>query len=512
MVYWLTLMALGGGELVVNKAGMRKDLLAWHLQEVRELASEYDSAFQVLLELLSDDNPHVRANALQVLLDMVGEEGLSQSRLSAALDGIISLTRDDNERVALKALEVLNALLERGQLTEEEYGRITDALMDVIKSGIPILSEYASEGLGKVGAKFAKLAYRLIGWLFSLIGSSKKREVQGAAITALTEMASKTEDTKVLNEVFDKMADLLSHPDPYVVERAVMSMDRLLSRSDKLSMRNKLKAINGIKRLRGDVKLGIRAAQVLEKLEKSAGVDKAIKDTEDLTKSMTASQYSAKDIDRLLDAGKPEIVAELAKMDPEVMGRVLGMLEDEDYTRRMDALWIVSRLAQYLTPSDAYSILPVLGEFLKSKNPWARETAAEVLADIYTLYPGTQKFFASLLNVLLKSTHPRDIEGALELLSRITDKVQDEAFLRSTMGVMFQLLERDDARGVVLRFLAREAQRLVDLDEELLFELKDRLKTVYGMDGGKYDEIIASLIDVIDDILRLRQSGVVVHT
>ncbi|WP_297552788.1 hypothetical protein [Thermococcus sp.] len=506
----LTLLAvLKGGDIIVDKEGLRKDLLAWRIKEVRALAEEYDKVFKVLLELLNDENPHVRANVVQVLIDMLSEGKLEGERKKLALDAVLELVKDDDERVALKALEFINALLETGELTDKEYEKVTEALKDVVKSGMPVLGEYAAEGLGKLGAKVAKIAYKIIHWLFSLIGSSKKREVQGAAITALTEMAMKTDDRKVLNEVFDGIADLLAHPDPYVVERALYSIERMLSREREISTRNKLKAITRIKELKGDVKLGVKASQVLEKLEKSAVTSEELVSEIEAKKKLEIAQYSIDDIERLLDAGKTEIVAEMAKLDPEVMDRVLGMLESDDYSRRMDALWIVARVASHLTPSDAYRILPVLGDFLKSKNPWARETAARVLADIYALYPGTSKFFSSLLDTLLKSGKERDVEGALELVARLTDRIPSREMLSGMLKLVLKLLDDDRTRGVTLRVLAREAQKLLDLDTEDLFALEDKLKEIYGKDGGKYDQIIAGLIDVIDDILKMRRQGIV---
>ncbi|WP_297469931.1 hypothetical protein [Thermococcus sp.] len=506
----LTLLAvLKGGDIIIDREGIRKDLLAWHLKDVKALAEQYDKAFRILLELLRDENPHVRTNAIQVLTDLLSEGKLEGERKELALEGVLELVKDDDERVALKALEFINALLETGGLSDEEYERVTDTLKDVIKSGVPILGEYAAEGLGKLGAKVAKIAYKIIHWLFSLIGSSKKREVQSAAITALTEMAMKTEDRKVLNEIFEGVADLLAHPDPYVVERALYSIERMLSREKEISTRNKLKAITRIKELKGDVKLGLKASQVLEKLEKSTVTKEELISETDAKKRMEIAQYSIDDVERLLDAGKTEIVTEMAKLDPEVMDKVLNMLESEDYSRRLDALWIVARLTSHLTPSDAYRILPVLGDFLKSKNPWARETAARVLADIYALYPGTSKFFTSLLDTLLKSGKERDVDGAIELMARLSDRVSSKEMLSGMLKLILKLLDDKRTRGVTLRAIAREAQKILDLDTEDIFILRDKLKELYGTEGGKYDEIIAGLIDVIDDILKMRRQGIV---
>lgn len=508
----LTLLAvIKGSDLIVDKEGLKEDILAWRLKDVKALAEKYDKVFAVLVEFLYDDNPHVRANVLQIIKDMISEDNMSRPRLQRALPRILELARDKDERVALKAIEVINTLLESGDLSEEDYERVMETLQDVLKSGVPILGEYAAESLGKLGANVVSIAYKLINWLFSLVGSSKKRDVQSAAITALTEIASKTTDPNILNRVFDGITDLLSHPDPYVVERALYSIDRLLIREKDLSTRNKLKAVSRIKELRGDVKLGLLASQVMEKLEKATNIVGETIESEDVTRTLEVSQYSIDDVEKLLDAGKADVVAEMAKLDPAVMEKVLSMLESEDYTRRMDALWIVSKVTSHLTPTDAYRILPILGEFLKSKNAWARETAAKTLADIYALYPGTSKFFASLLDALLKSGNPRDIEGALEFMARLSERIPSEDMREKITKLILRLLDEEKARGATLSFLAKEAQKLLELETETLFTLKDKLKELYGSERGKYDEIIAGLIDVIDDILKMRRQGIVAN-
>lgn len=54
--------------------------------------------------------------------------------------------------------------------------------------------------------------------------------------------------------------------------------------------------------------------------------------------------------------------------------------------------------------------------------------------------------------------------------------------------------------------MAQQAEHLLKLDNETLGALLEKLKSVYGgVEGGKHDEIIASLVDVIDDILKIRQ-------
>lgn len=495
---------MGREEIIVNKAGIREDLLGWHIKEVTNLAATYDKAFQIVRELLHDKNPMVRVNALQVIKELIKSNSLDPGKVSMILDDVIELTNDKSERVALKALEVLNLLLDVGGISEEEYEKVTDALMEIIKRGMPILSEYASEGLGKTGAKVLRIAKKLIGWLFSLIRSSEDRQVQSAAITALTEMAYRTEDKKVFNEIFDKMTDLVDHVDPYIQERALLAIDRMLARADMLTQRNRMKALKKVKEVKNNVRVASKAGLILEKLEKISGMEEEELTEAGVRKKLEISEYGPDDVERLLDAGKTDLVAELAKVDPIVMSMIIDMLSSEDPTRRMDALWVVSRLTNSITPSDAYSILPVLGEFLKSRNPWARQTAAETMADIYSIYPGTAQFFTSLLDVLLKSNRKEDIEGALELIQALQRQMPTPDFNRAIMEILRGLLERKESRGITLRFLAREARSLMDLDYETLVHLKEVLKGIYGDEGGKYDNIIASLIDLIDDLIKLK--------
>ncbi|MDV3104145.1 HEAT repeat domain-containing protein [Thermococcus waiotapuensis] len=490
-------------EIIIDKAGIREDLLGWHIKEVTDLAATYDQAFQIVRELLHDKNPLVRANALQVIKELIKKNFLGQEKVSMVLDDVIELVNDKNERASLKALEVLNLLLDVGEISEEAYERITDALMEIIKRGAPILSEYASEGLGKTGAKVLRIARKLIEWLFSLIRSSEDRQVQSAAITALTEMAYRTDDKKVFNEIFEGMTDLVDSTDPYIQERALLSIERMLARAEMLTPKNRMKALQKVKEVKGNVLLASKASTILEKLEKLSGTEEELTESE-VRKMLEISEYGPEDVEKLLNTGKTEIVAELAKVDPVVMSMIIDMLSSDDPTRRMDALWVVSRSTSSLTPSDAYSVLPVLGEFLKSHNPWARQTAAETMAEIYSLYPGTAQFFTSLLDVLLKSGRREDIEGALELIHALRRRMPTPEFNRAIMAILIELLQRKEAREVTLKFLAREAQELINMDYEALTALKEALRGVYGDEGGKYDNLIAAILDVVEDLLKLK--------
>ncbi|WP_367883211.1 HEAT repeat domain-containing protein [Thermococcus peptonophilus] len=154
MLSFALLAVIKGSDLIVDKEGLKEDILAWRLKDVKALAEKHDKVFAVLVEFLYDDNPpHVRANVLQIIKDMISEGKMSRPRLQRVLPRILELARDKDERVALKAIEVINTLLESGDLSEEDYERIMETLQDVLKSGVPILGEYAAEGLGKLGGQ-----------------------------------------------------------------------------------------------------------------------------------------------------------------------------------------------------------------------------------------------------------------------------------------------------------------------------------------------------------------------
>lgn len=501
----LPLLIISKTDVIIDKNGMREDLKGWKFHDVIELASKYSEGFKVLVELLDDPDSNVRKNALYVIQDLVKNNAIDPERVKLALDKIIKLTKDSEEKVSLEAIETLNMILEKVELDQESYEKATNALMGVVKSGVPILSEYAAEGLGSIGAKIAVIASRIIGKLLSLITGSQRREIKNAAITALTEMAYKTNNKKTVDKVVRGLAETIDESDNYTRKRVFKALERLVTRRDMVSKQTLNLTLKKIEPYLKDKELKESAELVRERILKVAQVDEERGEVVSYKTQLEVDQYSIDDIGTLLDAGKLEIVAEMARQSPEVLDRVVDMLNSDDYTLRTDALWIVSKVVPYLGPTTAYSILPVLGEFLKSKNRWVRNTAAKTLAEIYAQYPGTAHYILSLLDVLLKSNNSRDIESALALLKEINDRVVDERILKGSMILMMKLLDRQDVRATVLAFMAQQAEHLLKLDNETLGALLEKLKSVYGVEGGKHDEIIASLVDVIDDILKIRQ-------
>lgn len=504
MIYPIFLI-ISKTDIVISKNGMREDLKGWKFHDVIELASQYNEGFKILTELLEDYDPIVRKNALYVIQDMIKNNTIDHRKVKLALDKIIKLANDSDERVSLRAIETLNLILDNVELDQESYEKVTNALMRIVKSGRPILSEYAAEGLGSIGAKIAVIASKIISWLFSLIRSGQKREIQSAAITALTEMAYKTNNKKIVDRIVRGLAGVLDEPDNYIRKRAINALERLITRRDMISKQTLSLTLKKIQPLLKDEELREAAELVKERISKVAQIDEEKIEVISHKKQLEVDQYTINDIEILLDSGKQEIVVEMARHNPEILDKIVEMLSSDNYIRKIDALWIISKVVPYLEPTKAYSILPILGDFLKSKNRWVRDVAAKTLAEIYAQYPGTSHYILSLLDVLLKSNNVKDIESALFLLKEINDKIVDQRILKGSMFLMADLLDRPDVRSTVLGFMAQQAEHLLKLDNETLETLMEKLKSIYGVDGGKYDDIIISFIDTIGDILKMRQ-------
>lgn len=424
---------------------------------------------------------------------------------------IFELVRDKDEWVVLKVIEVINIFFELGDLSEEDYERVMEIFQDVFKLGVLIFGEYVVEGFGKLGVNVVVIVYKLINWLFFFIGLSKKCDVQSVVIMVLIEIVSKIIDLNILNRVFDGIIDFFFYFDLYVVERVFYLIDRFLIREKEFFMRNKLKVVSKIKEFCGDVKFGFFVFQVMEKFEKVINIVEEIIESEGVIKVFEVFQYLIDDVEKLFDVGKVDIVVEMVKLDLVVMEKVFLMLESEDYMRRMDVFWIVLKLIFYFIFMDVYRILLIFGEFFKLKNVWVREIVVKILVDIYVLYLGIFKFFVFFLDVFLKLGNLRDIEGVFEFMVRLLEKIFSEDMCEKIIKLIFCFLDDEKVRGVVFKFLVREVQKFFEFDMEVLFIIKDKFKEFYGLEGGKYDEIIVGLIDVIDDIFKMRRQGIVVN-
>ncbi|AMM54653.1 hypothetical protein TQ32_09270 [Pyrococcus kukulkanii] len=482
------------GFSIINIKQLRNDIKKWKIKEAINTLSLTKDKIEVLRELLRDKDSTIRGNTLFIIEKMVKEGYLKKEEVEELIDDIIALLKDPNERIALDAIKFLRYILENVELSDKNYNKVMEALMEVVSSGKGVLGEYAAEGLGILGVKISKLVRKIIKLLVSLIKGSKEREVQSAAMTALTEIASKSKDKEIVEEVMDEIMGFLDSEDKYLRERALSAIGRVVT-----TQRGRISK-GLIDRVREKVSLFKSGG--LE--EKASEVLSALAAAE---KESKQEEYRGYKIEQLLDMEKHEVVAEMAKENEEVLERVLEMLSSQDYIRKTDALWVISRIVDFLGPSRAYSILPTLGDLAKSKNPWVRSTAVKTLSNIYFLYPGTKNYIVSLLDLLLKSSDKKAVEAGLELIKEISTHSPTKDLFTAAIILTLKRLGDKDMRLPILRFYALTAENLLYLDRDILEAMFNKLNEIYKDATDEEKKIIISLLDLINTLLKKEEKA-----
>ncbi|MFA4668766.1 HEAT repeat domain-containing protein [Pyrococcus kukulkanii] len=487
-------LSMERGFSIINIKQLRNDIKKWKIKEAINTLSLTKDKIEVLRELLRDKDSTIRGNTLFIIEKMVKEGYLKKEEVEELIDDIIALLKDPNERIALDAIKFLRYILENVELSDKNYNKVMEALMEVVSSGKGVLGEYAAEGLGILGVKISKLVRKIIKLLVSLIKGSKEREVQSAAMTALTEIASKSKDKEIVEEVMDEIMGFLDSEDKYLRERALSAIGRVVT-----TQRGRISK-GLIDRVREKVSLFKSGG--LE--EKASEVLSALAAAE---KESKQEEYRGYKIEQLLDMEKHEVVAEMAKENEEVLERVLEMLSSQDYIRKTDALWVISRIVDFLGPSRAYSILPTLGDLAKSKNPWVRSTAVKTLSNIYFLYPGTKNYIISLLDLLLKSSDKKAVEAGLELIKEISTHSPTKDLFTAAIILTLKRLGDKDMRLPILRFYALTAENLLYLDRDILEAMFNKLNEIYKDATDEEKKIIISLLDLINTLLKKEEKA-----
>ncbi|MFA4700709.1 HEAT repeat domain-containing protein [Pyrococcus kukulkanii] len=487
-------LSMERGFSIINIKQLRNDIKKWKIKEAINTLSLTKDKIEVLRELLRDKDSTIRGNTLFIIEKMVKEGYLKKEEVEELIDDIIALLKDPNERIALDAIKFLRYILENVELSDKNYNKVMEALMEVVSSGKGVLGEYAAEGLGILGVKISKLVRKIIKLLVSLIKGSKEREVQSAAMTALTEIASKSKDKEIVEEVMDEIMGFLDSEDKYLRERALSAIGRVVT-----TQRGRISK-GLIDRVREKVSLFKSGG--LE--EKASEVLSALAAAE---KESKQEEYRGYKIEQLLDMEKHEVVAEMAKENEEVLERVLEMLSSQDYIRKTDALWVISRIVDFLGPSRAYSILPTLGDLAKSKNPWVRSTAVKTLSNIYFLYPGTKNYIVSLLDLLLKSSDKKAVEAGLELIKEISTHSPTKDLFTAAIILTLKRLGDKDMRLPILRFYALTAENLLYLDRDILEAMFNKLNEIYKDATDEEKKIIISLLDLINTLLKKEEKA-----
>ncbi|MFA4661728.1 HEAT repeat domain-containing protein [Pyrococcus kukulkanii] len=487
-------LSMERGFSIINIKQLRNDIKKWKIKEAINTLSLTKDKIEVLRELLRDKDSTIRGNTLFIVEKMVKEGYLKKEEVEELIDDIIALLKDPNERIALDAIKFLRYILENVELSDKNYNKVMEALMEVVSSGKGVLGEYAAEGLGILGVKISKLVRKIIKLLVSLIKGSKEREVQSAAMTALTEIASKSKDKEIIEEVMDEMIGFLDSEDKYLRERALSAIGRVVT-----TQRGRISKglIDRVKEKVSLFKSGGLEEKASEVLSALAAAEKESKQEE----------YRGYKIEQLLDMEKHEVVAEMAKENEEVLEKVLEMLSSQDYIRKTDALWVISRIVDFLGPSRAYSILPTLGDLAKSKNPWVRSTAVKTLSNIYFLYPGTKNYIISLLDLLLKSSDKKAVEAGLELIKEISTHSPTKDLFTAAIILTLKRLGDKDMRLPILRFYALTAENLLYLDRDILEAMFNKLNEIYKDATDEEKKIIISLLDLINTLLKKEEKA-----
>ncbi|MFA4645846.1 HEAT repeat domain-containing protein [Pyrococcus kukulkanii] len=480
------------GFSIINIKQLRSDIKKWKIKEAVDTIALTKDRVEIVRELLKDRDSAIRGNTLFIIEKMVKEGYLKKEEVEELIDDIITLLKDPHERIALDAIKFLKYILENVELSDENYNKVMEALMGVVSSGRGILGEYAAEGLGILGIKISKLVRKVINFLVSLIKGSKEREVQSAAMTALTEIASKSKDKGVIEDVVNEMIGFLDSGDDYLQKRALSAIGRVVT-----TQRGRISK-GLIDRLREKVSL-LKGGELEEKANE---VLSALTTAE---KGSRQEEYKGYKIEQLLDMEKHEVVAEMAKENEEILEKVLEMLSSQDYIRKTDALWVISRIVDFLGPSRAYSILPTLGDLAKSKNPWVRSTAIKTLSNIYFLYPGTKNYIISLMDLLLKSSDKKAVEAGLELTKEISTHSPTKDLFTAAILLTLKRLGDKDVRLPILRFYALTAENFLNLDKEILEAMFNKLNEVYKDATDEEKEIIISLLDLLSTLIKKKE-------
>lgn len=477
---------------IINIRQVRNDVKNWKIKDAGEAIALAKNKVSILEYLLNDKDSEVKSNTLYLIEKLIKEKVLSPIEVENLLDKIIELTKHPYEKVSLDAIKLLKFILENVDISENSYTKISEALTNVIKEGRGVLSEYAAESLGVLGIKVKILVRKLVSALLSILKGSTKREVQSAAITALTEIAIKSNDKEISENIINELSELVKSEDEYLRERVLAAIERIISRHPQISE-------EAIKNLSN-------ALMTLSKEKGSEKIDRIINTLKE-KKEELLEEFSKYKVEELFDLEKHEIVAELAKRDENVLDAVIDLLSSEDYIKRTDALWVLSKIVDNLGPSKAYSILPSLGSFVKSKNPWVRDTATKILATIYFLYPGTKNYILSLLDSLVKSPKKEDLEAGLKIVEEMSKNPEAIDLFKAVLILTLKRLQENEVRLPILKFYARMSDKFLVLDEDVLEVMFNALNSIYERATDEERLIITQLLDLIATLKTKKQEA-----
>ncbi|CAB49561.1 HEAT repeat domain-containing protein [Pyrococcus abyssi] len=462
------------GFSIVNVEQIRDDLRKWKVREVLESLDIAKDKVEILKKLLTDKNETVVGNTLFVIERLIKDGKLDSEQTEELLDTIIRLSKSSNDKIALNSLKCLRTILDNVQLSNQGYDKVINTLSGIITSRRGILREYAAEELGILGAKITSFIKRIVEFLVSLIKEGKDREVKGAALSALTEIASRSDNVEVIEDITREIREFIkTEQDAELKKKAISSLEIIFSKKrDKLTP----KTMSEIK-----------------------------EEVPEIDKSTEVPYEENVDIEKLFEMEKHEVVATLAKENEGILKKVVEMLSSKEYIRRADALWVIARIIKFLDPNMARYVVKNLAGLVKDRNPWIRNTAIKAIAEAYVLYPEVRMDVIPLLDALLRSNNKEDVELALNIIKEILSYSHDEELFRATLILTIKKLDDKSIRPVILGFYALVADNFLNVDTELIRVLIGKLNEIYKDLTQDEKKIASSLIDLLTTILKGRE-------
>ncbi|AEC51025.1 hypothetical protein PNA2_0107 [Pyrococcus sp. NA2] len=457
------------GFSIVNVEQLRDDLKKWKIKEAIETLQLVEDKVQVISTLLKDRDRVVVENTLFALGKLTEDKSLSVREIEDLLDDIIRLTKSANEKIALSSMKCLRTILENVTLPDSAYDKVINALTSTMTSKSTILQEYAAENLGILGAKIVNLVKKIVNILFSIIRESKDKHVKAAALSALTEIASRSEDKEIVMNITEGIKEFLNvEQDSELRKKAISSLEVILSKKgDKIE------------------------SETLEEIQNEIST----------LPTMKFEEIDEGEIERLFEQEKHELVAEIAKENENVLKILINMLRGKDPIKIADALFVISKIIGNIETPKVEETLRILENLSHARNPWIRNTSIKAIAKIYVLHPEMREEIIRMLDKLLRSQNARDFELGLEIVKEILAYGQEEELFKATVIMTLKRINDKELRQKILGFYASLAEHFLNIEKEIVKVVVEKLHEVYKTATQKERAIISSLIDLLSTIL-----------
>ncbi|SEW15607.1 hypothetical protein [Thermococcus thioreducens] len=254
------------GGAVLSKDELRELVLSWQIKEAVRLAMEDSDVLLMLLDLVREDDVNTKVRALLALYEVLkGEDGETKLLvINEGFDAIISALKSKEPRLVTKSLKVLSALVEGFPLRKEEFLKLVDILVELVKDpGMEFASIEMAELVTKLTVAQPSPAVRSkVAWLIS----SDNPRLKGMGLRLLLNIFVFTGDPKSFKTLLEGASELLLSDDDILVDfvldvlaealqrgvpedamkvlpRVLSRVKRIVARSDDFFIRSKAKRL-----------------------------------------------------------------------------------------------------------------------------------------------------------------------------------------------------------------------------------------------------------------------------